>query len=234
MRRRIHAALDWIFCRASYREQNVLRNCRSLTNVILGGYASKASTGLAPPGARALLRRAISPCTDSSMQAAPKSTSGGASEAKVHQEIDVPGTLDVLLQAKKVVIVPGYGLAVANAQHSVAELAKILWARGADVKFGIHPVAGRTCNPPPPTLAPPSGRPPNPTTAFAGRMPGQLNVLLAEAGVPYDWVEEADQVNGDMADVDVCLVVGGAGLCTCSLVLTAGLSGVCFPFACSQ
>lgn len=79
-------------------------------------------------------------------------------------EIDVPGAADALLQAKEVVIVPGYGLAVANAQYAIAELVGMLRKNGTNVRFGIHPVAGR--------------------------MPGQLNVLLAEAGVPYDVVFE--------------------------------------------
>jgi H+-translocating NAD(P) transhydrogenase len=80
-------------------------------------------------------------------------------------EIDIAGTAEALTQAKSVVIVPGYGLAVANAQYAIAELTKLLKAQGVDVKFGIHPVAGR--------------------------MPGQLNVLLAEAGIDYDVVFEA-------------------------------------------
>lgn len=79
-------------------------------------------------------------------------------------------------------ITPGYGLAVAKAQYSVSELTKILRDKGKKVRFAIHPVAGR--------------------------MPGQLNVLLAEAGVPYDIVHEMDEVNNDFKDVDLTLVIG--------------------------
>ena len=82
----------------------------------------------------------------------------------------------------QVVIVPGYGLAVANAQYAIAELVSTLREHGVNVRFGIHPVAGR--------------------------MPGQLNVLLAEAGVPYDVVYEMDEINEDFPDVDVALVIG--------------------------
>lgn len=85
-----------------------------------------------------------------------------------HQEISIPETIEALTSASRVLIVPGYGLAVANAQHSIAELTKMLQKKGVHVEFGIHPVAGR--------------------------MPGQLNVLLAEAGVPYDIVFEMDEV----------------------------------------
>ncbi|CAK9104252.1 NAD(P) transhydrogenase, partial [Durusdinium trenchii] len=91
---------------------------------------------------------------------------------------------DLLAVAKKVVIVPGYGVAVSKAQYAMAELVEMLTKNGADVKIAIHPVAGR--------------------------MPGQLNVLLAEAGVPYDQVKEMDELNdpSDWDDVDVSLVVG--------------------------
>lgn len=103
-------------------------------------------------------------------------------EKLVHQEVDIQGTIEALTGARKVVIVPGYGLAVANAQYAVANLVTNLRKRGVDVKFGIHPVAGR--------------------------MPGQLNVLLAEAGVPYDIVQELEQINEEIEDADVCLVIG--------------------------
>lgn len=91
-------------------------------------------------------------------------------------------TAIALAYARSVVIVPGYGLAVAEAQHTVRELATDLEKRGVDVKYAIHPVAGR--------------------------MPGHMNVLLAEANVPYDQLLEMDQVNGDFAQTDVVLVVG--------------------------
>lgn len=111
---------------------------RSLTNVLLGGAAMSNSAVPAPAGPKA--------------------------ETGVHTEIDVDGAAAALKGARKVIIVPGYGLAVARAQYAVAELVKILRASGVEVAFGIHPVAGR--------------------------MPGQLNVLLAEAGVEYDIVKE--------------------------------------------
>ncbi len=92
---------------------------------------------------------------------------------------EVPGLLD---GARLVVIVPGYGMAVAQAQHGVAELAKILVKRGIDVKYAIHPVAGR--------------------------MPGHMNVLLAEANVPYDQLFEMEQINPYFGEADLALVIG--------------------------
>jgi len=90
--------------------------------------------------------------------------------------------VDWLTTAKNVIIVPGYGLAVAKAQYPVAEMIKVLREHGVNVRFAIHPVAGR--------------------------MPGQLNVLLAEAGVPYDVVLEMEEINEDFHDTDVTLVIG--------------------------
>src|SRR5205823_6258742 len=84
--------------------------------------------------------------------------------------------------ASKVVIVPGYGMAVAQAQHAVRELTKELEKRGIDVDFAIHPVAGR--------------------------MPGHMNVLLAEADVPYEQLKEMDDINGEFSRTDVSLVIG--------------------------
>ena len=84
--------------------------------------------------------------------------------------------------ARKVVIVPGYGLAVAQAQHTIHELVDVLETRGVQVVYGIHPVAGR--------------------------MPGHMNVLLAEANVPYEQLKEMDEVNSEMSSTDVALVVG--------------------------
>lgn len=106
----------------------------------------------------------------------------GSEEVKEHTEINVDGAAALLAESKSVMIVPGYGMAVARCQNSVASIAKTLRDNGTEVRFGIHPVAGR--------------------------MPGQMNVLLAEAGVPYDWVEEMDEVNPTMDDVDTCLIVG--------------------------
>jgi len=110
----------------------------------------------------------------------------GAAEASMGQrsirQTTAEDTAIALAYARSVVIVPGYGLAVAEAQHTVRELATDLEKRGVDVKYAIHPVAGR--------------------------MPGHMNVLLAEANVPYDQLLEMDQVNGDFAQTDVVLVVG--------------------------
>src|SRR3954465_285795 len=99
-----------------------------------------------------------------------------------HTEISAEETAELLLDAKSVVITPGYGMAVAQAQSAVAELTRHLRDRGVEVRFGIHPVAGR--------------------------LPGHMNVLLAEAKVPYDIVLEMDEINDDLADTSVVLVIG--------------------------
>jgi NAD(P) transhydrogenase subunit beta len=91
-------------------------------------------------------------------------------------------TTDLLKEAKRVVIVPGYGMATAKAQHAVFELVKKLQAQGTHITFAIHPVAGR--------------------------LPGHMNVLLAEANVPYDIVLEMDEVNPELPKTDVVLVIG--------------------------
>jgi len=88
----------------------------------------------------------------------------------------------VLEAARRVVIVPGYGMAVAQAQHAVRDLARLLEGRGVEVEFGIHPVAGR--------------------------MPGHMNVLLAEADIPYEKVKEMDTINPSFAQTDVAIVIG--------------------------
>ena len=96
--------------------------------------------------------------------------------------ISATETAELLRDAKNVIIVPGYGMAVAQAQHSVYEITKLLREKGVNVRFGIHPVAGR--------------------------MPGHMNVLLAEAKVPYDIVLEMDELNEDFPDTDVAMVIG--------------------------
>jgi len=98
------------------------------------------------------------------------------------QSIDAAETAALLAESKNVVIVPGYGMAVAQAQHTVYEITKYLREKGVTVRFAIHPVAGR--------------------------MPGHMNVLLAEAKVPYDIVLEMDEINEDLPDVDVSMVIG--------------------------
>ncbi len=108
---------------------------------------------------------------------------GPAGEAKGTVRSIVPDELAVLFEgARSVIIVPGYGMAVAQAQHAVSDLAKLLMKRGIDVKYAIHPVAGR--------------------------MPGHMNVLLAEANVPYDQLYEMEQINPYFAEADIALVVG--------------------------
>ncbi|HEX6995169.1 MAG TPA: Re/Si-specific NAD(P)(+) transhydrogenase subunit beta [Gammaproteobacteria bacterium] len=113
-------------------------------------------------------------------------TGGGAAAAATEQgevrSLDPTEAAQMLADAKRVVIVPGYGMAVAQAQHAVYELTKELQSRGVDVRFAIHPVAGR--------------------------MPGHMNVLLAEANVPYDIVHEMDEINDDFPHVDVSIVIG--------------------------
>jgi len=107
---------------------------------------------------------------------------GEATDYGEHREVDAEGVAELLKDASSVVITPGYGMAVAQAQYPVADLTRKLRERGVDVRFGIHPVAGR--------------------------LPGHMNVLLAEAKVPYDIVLEMDEVNDDLADTDVVLVIG--------------------------
>jgi len=109
-------------------------------------------------------------------------TTGAAQPAGEVQPISAAETADMLKEAKDVVIVPGYGMAVAQAQHAVYEITKVLRERGVRVRFGIHPVAGR--------------------------MPGHMNVLLAEAKVPYDIVFEMDELNADFPNTDVAMVIG--------------------------
>ncbi len=110
---------------------------------------------------------------------APKTAGGPVGEAK---ELSLDETVEALREARNVIVVPGYGMAVAQAQHPVAEITKLLRARGVNFRFAIHPVAGR--------------------------LPGHMNVLLAEANVPYDIVMEMDEINQDFPTTDVVLVIG--------------------------
>jgi len=109
-------------------------------------------------------------------------TGAGAAEERPTREITPEDAAVSLAYAERVIVVPGYGLAVAQAQHAVGELATELQKRGVDVRYAIHPVAGR--------------------------MPGHMNVLLAEANVPYDDLYEMDRINDDFAKTDVVLVIG--------------------------
>jgi proton-translocating NAD(P)+ transhydrogenase subunit beta len=128
---------------------------RSFISVILGGFG--AEEGAAPPA-------------------------GAAAPAGEVKSIAAEETAELLLDAKSVIVVPGYGMAVAQAQHPMYEVTQILRERGANVRFAIHPVAGR--------------------------LPGHMNVLLAEAKVPYDIVLEMEEINHDFPNTDVVLVIG--------------------------
>ena len=128
---------------------------RSIINVVFGGFGSDSAT--AP-------------------------SAGAAAMEKGVKSASVEDAVYWMEDANRVIVVPGYGMAVAQAQHSLKELMELLEARGVEVKFGVHPVAGR--------------------------MPGHMNVLLAEADIPYDHVLEMDEINPDFASTDVTLVVG--------------------------
>jgi len=128
---------------------------RSLTSVIFGSFGAPAATG---------------------------AQGAGAEESRPVREVTPEDAAVSLAFAQRVIVVPGYGLAVAQAQHAVQELAGELQKRGVDVRYAIHPVAGR--------------------------MPGHMNVLLAEANVPYDDLYEMDRINDDFARTDVVLVIG--------------------------
>jgi NAD(P) transhydrogenase subunit beta len=114
--------------------------------------------------------------------ATPAAAGAGAQPAGEVTPISSVETAELLRNSKNVIIVPGYGMAVAQAQHTVYEITKFLREKGVNVRFGIHPVAGR--------------------------MPGHMNVLLAEAKVPYDIVMEMDELNDDFPDTDVTMVIG--------------------------
>jgi NAD(P) transhydrogenase subunit beta len=127
---------------------------RSLSNIILGGLATAGSTELL----------------------------GGAGAAQTVRSAGPEDIGTLLAYSRRVIIVPGYGLAVAQAQHTVVELARELERRGVEVSYAIHPVAGR--------------------------MPGHMNVLLAEADVPYESLDDLESANARFAGSDVALVVG--------------------------
>lgn len=126
---------------------------RSFISVILGGFGSEGGTMAA-----------------------------GDAEQGEHREVQADDVAEMLKNARNVIIAPGYGMAVAQAQYPVAEITQKLRQRGVNVRFAIHPVAGR--------------------------LPGHMNVLLAEAKLPYDIVMEMDEINDDFADTDVVLVIG--------------------------
>jgi NAD(P) transhydrogenase subunit beta len=112
---------------------------------------------------------------------APAKAAGSQPAGEVHS-VTAAETCELLREAKSVIVVPGYGMAVAHAQYPMYEIATLLRGRGAEVRFAIHPVAGR--------------------------LPGHMNVLLAEAKVPYDIVLEMEAINDDFPKTDVVLVIG--------------------------
>ncbi len=111
-----------------------------------------------------------------------QAAAAGVKETRPVRSASPEEAAGILSAASRVVIVPGYGMAVAQAQHKVRELYDVLTKRGVDVRFGIHPVAGR--------------------------MPGHMNVLLAEADIPYDKLQEMDDINGELPQTDVALIIG--------------------------
>ncbi len=135
-------------------QQMAIAMNRTITSVIAGGFGGEVAAAVGAPGADGGTVRSTS-----------------ASDAAIQ-----------MAYARQVVVVPGYGMAVAQAQHAVREMAKILESKGVEVKYAIHPVAGR--------------------------MPGHMNVLLAEADVPYDQLKEMDDINGEFSRTDVSLVIG--------------------------
>ena len=147
--------------------------------IVTGALVGSSGAYLSYIMCRAMNRSFISVIAGGFGIAAPSSSEDEAGE---HSEIDAASTAELLSNATSVVITPGYGMAVAQAQYPVAELAKRLTAKGVNVRFGIHPVAGR--------------------------LPGHMNVLLAEAKVPYDIVLEMDEINDDLAKTSVVLVIG--------------------------
>jgi NAD(P) transhydrogenase len=113
-------------------------------------------------------------------------------EKGVHQETSIEALGEMITSSKNIIVVPGYGLAVGKAQYPIAEITKILRENGVNIRFAIHPVAGR--------------------------MPGQLNVLLAEVGIPYDIVHEMEEINEDFAKTDIVLVIGANDIVNSSAV----------------
>lgn len=150
--------------------------------IVVGALVGSSGAILSYIMCRAMNRKFLSVIAGgfgSSGGAAAKSSEGEQGEAVA---ITSEETAELMREAKEVMIIPGYGMAVAQAQHTVNEMTKVLRAKGVNVRFGIHPVAGR--------------------------MPGHMNVLLAEAKVPYDIVFEMDEINEDFPDVDVSVVIG--------------------------
>ncbi|HMN74017.1 MAG TPA: Re/Si-specific NAD(P)(+) transhydrogenase subunit beta, partial [Rhodoblastus sp.] len=150
--------------------------------IVVGALVGSSGAILSYIMCRAMNRNFISVIAGGFGTTATSSSSAAAAPAGEVKSISAAETADMLSEAKSVIIVPGYGMAVAQAQHAVYEMTKLLRDRGVNVRFGIHPVAGR--------------------------MPGHMNVLLAEAKVPYDIVCEMDELNDDFPNTDVAMVIG--------------------------
>jgi NAD(P) transhydrogenase subunit beta len=152
--------------------------------IVTGALVGSSGAILSYIMCRAMNRNFISVIAGGFGGGAPAPKGGGAA-AEPQGEVQPIGSADtaeMLREAKEVIIVPGYGMAVAQAQHTVFEITKLLRDKGVNVRFAIHPVAGR--------------------------MPGHMNVLLAEAKVPYDIVMEMDEINQDFPNADVTMVIG--------------------------
>ena len=150
--------------------------------IITGALVGSSGAILSYIMCKAMNRSFISVILGGFGEGAGKTSSGVSKPAGEATATDVEEVTELLLGAKSVIIVPGYGMAAAQAQHPVSEITKFLRDRRVNVRFGIHPVAGR--------------------------MPGHMNVLLAEANVPYDIVLEMDEINEDFPETDVVLVIG--------------------------
>ncbi len=152
--------------------------------IVVGALVGSSGAILSYIMCRAMARSFISVIAGGfgTASAAPKPAGGAAQPAGEVVPVNALETAELLRDAKSVIIVPGYGMAVAQAQHTVNEITQYLRGKGVNVRFGIHPVAGR--------------------------MPGHMNVLLAEAKVPYDIVFEMDELNDDFPSTDVAMVIG--------------------------
>jgi NAD(P) transhydrogenase subunit beta len=153
--------------------------------IVTGALVGSSGAILSYIMCRAMNRNFISVIAGGFGGGAPAPAAAGGAAAQPQGEVvpvSAADTAELLKEAKSVIIVPGYGMAVAQAQHTVFEITKLLREKGVNVRFGIHPVAGR--------------------------MPGHMNVLLAEAKVPYDIVLEMDEINEDFPETDVTMVIG--------------------------
>ncbi len=150
--------------------------------IVVGALVGSSGAILSYIMCRAMNRKFFSVIAGGFGTSSGQTSSGPAGEAGDIIAVEGAEAAEILLDAKEVMIIPGYGMAVAQAQHTVHEITRKLRDKKINVRFGIHPVAGR--------------------------MPGHMNVLLAEAKVPYDIVFELDEVNDDFPDVDVSLVIG--------------------------